>query len=466
MSAINESISEQLKHFVAECLTGLKNFSEDRTYVAEYIILLMSNGGSLEDVVKELHSLFDTVDVADLQVVIEGAFVAASTLNSNTGNSSSTLNELLQQVLVKLRGYESQPKTQQVEQVPPPTPSTVDAITQDYNNNRVPIQTSNNKANRASGYGVGKRFVQHNNGGNNRYDVKNKLNNPRYMKNFVKNLTPQKEERCKDFPNCPLTTRECPFAHPTKLCLLYPNCPRKNHTCTFLHPDEDQELMEQLKKSKAEFLEKKNAAIAANIERSKMLSSGIVLCKFGAVCANPKCPFGHPTPCNEDQKVSDYTWCSENLKCVDPNCVKAHSSPSKVKAVQPLGRAAIVTATAANSFATEKSLEQCKYGLYCTNKHCKFRHAKSPIMCRDGSSCTRIDCIFGHPIPEDCKFGVNCTNKACLFRHPEGRVISDSKWVNPELQKGQGQEVQPQIEESQQQQQQQQQQQVDAVMTE
>lgn len=61
MSDLKEDMFNNLKLVIAENLKTLPNFNEDVNYVAEYIVLLMSNGGNLESVVQELTSLFDTV---------------------------------------------------------------------------------------------------------------------------------------------------------------------------------------------------------------------------------------------------------------------------------------------------------------------------------------------------------------------------------------------------------------------
>lgn len=238
--------------------------------------------------------------------------------------------------------------------------------------------------------------------------------------NFVRT---KKEGRCKVFPHCPLG-RSCPHAHPTKVCSEYPNCPKAPGTCEFLHPNEDEELMKEIEKTREEFQQRKLALLAA---KKKPVQTGIVLCKFGTLCSNPMCPFGHPTPANEDAKVIDLMWCPNNLTCEDPQCTKAHSSLSKIREVKPMTVKKVSAPPAMARPPVEKSLEQCKYGIHCTNKRCKFRHAKSHVMCRDGANCTRIDCFFGHPINEDCRFGVECKNAACLFRHPEGRVLPDKK---------------------------------------
>lgn len=247
------------------------------------------------------------------------------------------------------------------------------------------------------------------------------------------NVVQKKQGRCTLFPRCPLG-RQCPHAHPTQACREYPNCPNPPGTCNYLHPNEDVELMKEIEKTREEFREKR-AAMAAS--RTKPINTGIVLCKFGNLCSNPQCPFGHPTPADDDAKVITFAWCPENLKCENTSCDRAHSSHSKIKEVAPLA------ARKPARPPMEKSLEQCKFGQNCTNKRCKFRHARSHIMCREGANCTRIDCLFGHPINEDCKFGVECRNIYCLFKHPEGRQLPDKSqqsqsnnnntWVNPNL---------------------------------
>jgi len=79
----------------------------------------------------------------------------------------------------------------------------------------------------------------------------------------------------------------------------------------------------------------------------------------------------------------------------------------------------------------------CKFNLSCTNKDCKFAH-QSPAappgttidvsdVCSFGAACKNRKCTGRHPSPAqkiahqtelDCKFFPNCTNPRCPFRHP------------------------------------------------
>jgi hypothetical protein len=79
----------------------------------------------------------------------------------------------------------------------------------------------------------------------------------------------------------------------------------------------------------------------------------------------------------------------------------------------------------------------CKYNLRCTNKDCKYAH-QSPAalpgtavdvkdVCSFGAACKNRKCVGRHPSPatkaahqgeQDCKFYPNCTNPQCPFRHP------------------------------------------------
>ncbi|OBA24328.1 hypothetical protein METBIDRAFT_30630 [Metschnikowia bicuspidata var. bicuspidata NRRL YB-4993] len=223
--------------------------------------------------------------------------------------------------------------------------------------------------------------------------------------------------RCADFPHC--RNRECAQAHPTKKCFAYPNCPNAPGTCDYLHPAEDGALMQELEKTKQQFLDRKNQKFAPQV----------TLCKYGILCSKELCPFGHPTPANQDAKVIIQKWCRENKACLNPACEYAHSSPNyqaPAPAPAPAPRPVVpkfASQPAYNKYTkrTPTTLEQCKFGLSCTNQLCPKRHATSLVACRAGYNCTRMDCTFNHPIDEDCRFGDDCKNKPCYFRHPDGR---------------------------------------------
>ena len=79
----------------------------------------------------------------------------------------------------------------------------------------------------------------------------------------------------------------------------------------------------------------------------------------------------------------------------------------------------------------------CKFNLKCTKPECTFAH-QSPAAppgttidvhdhCPFGAACKNRKCTARHPSPstkagfqagEDCKFFPNCTNPSCPFRHP------------------------------------------------
>ncbi|KAL8848534.1 MAG: hypothetical protein Q9221_006423 [Calogaya cf. arnoldii] len=79
----------------------------------------------------------------------------------------------------------------------------------------------------------------------------------------------------------------------------------------------------------------------------------------------------------------------------------------------------------------------CKFNLKCTKQDCPFAH-QSPAAppgitmdlssgCPFGARCQNRKCVMRHPSPsqnpahsttENCRFFPNCTNPACPFRHP------------------------------------------------
>ena len=514
-----DQFSENLKIIVAEKLKGLQNFNEDVKYVAEYIVLLIINGGTVESIVPELTTLFDAVPIESLTSVVQTAFFALEALQQ--GEPAENIVAKIQEMnnaesqgqQQQQQQQQQQPAPQQQQPVPQQQPQQLPGIASNHASS-VPQQQQeqpqpqpqqqqqqNEPAPLVSAFSgivatpaktddtivavqprfsqrggaVGKRGRGGRGGarGGSRASTRGNYGNSGDRFNplakalgmggsgasNVNYVSKKKEGRCKLFPHCPLG-KSCPHAHPTRVCNDYPNCPKPVGTCEYLHPDEDQELMKDIEKTREEFQKRKEAFLAA---RTRPVQTGIVICKFGVMCSNPMCPFGHPTPANEDAKVIDLMWCENNLTCQDPTCKKAHSSLSKLRPVSGMGRpqnAGMGHPQSAGNPAdsrppVEKSLEQCKYGTHCTNKRCKFRHARSPVMCRDGANCTRIDCIFGHPINEDCRFGINCTNAACLFRHPEGRIQPVKKGQQQQQQQPdqQQQQQQPMFGEQQQQQQ-------------
>lgn len=232
----------------------------------------------------------------------------------------------------------------------------------------------------------------------------------------MQSFTPrQPKGRCREFPHC--KNRDCQFAHPTKNCFAYPNCPNPPGTCDYLHPAEDAELIQELERTKKEHMERRNRRLAPQV----------TLCKYGVTCSKELCPFGHPTPASQDAKVIIPNWCRDNKDCQNPKCEFAHSSPN-YQAPPPVVQAPPASylkfkAPSHNKYASAMptTLEQCKFGMNCTNNSCTKRHATSSVPCRSGENCTRMDCTFNHPIEEPCRFGAECKNRYCFYRHPNGK---------------------------------------------
>ena len=138
-------------------------------------------------------------------------------------------------------------------------------------------------------------------------------------------------------------------------------------------------------------------------------------------------------------ELSPDTTCKYNLKCTKADCIFAHQSPAAppgapfdVHDVCSFGAACQNRkCTGRHPSPAQKKAHQseqdCKFFPNCTNPHCTFRHPNMP-MCRFGADCSREDCKFTH-VQTKCKF-TPCLNPTCIYKHEEGQrgKYGDKVW--------------------------------------
>lgn len=413
MSLLSETERVDFQSYIAGQLGAVPGFEEDTAEVAEYIALLVNNGRPIEETLEQLNELFGAYD---LKAVVESCYKALSDYKQQqvTSSQSEQHSQQAQQQQQQQQHLPQELQEQQQQQQQP------DLIIPDSETKALPTKPAAYARNgNGNGYGVSKNGSR---GGSREgpksFAFKNQnslaqalnLSGVAGADTFINSRGQTKKKgRCPQFPHCP-DGKECMYAHPTTVCFRFQEgqCQNAPGTCSYLHPGEDDALMAEWEKVRAEFQEKRKNKQMMHLQNT----AGLTLCKFGTLCTNQQCPFGHPTPANEDAKVIILVWCPANLECTDAACSRAHSSLSRIKEVKPM-KAAV---------QQEKSLAPCKFGPNCTNRFCKFRHAKTPVMCRDGENCTRIDCFFSHPLSEECRFGENCKNSKCHYQHPNGKA--------------------------------------------
>lgn len=147
------------------------------------------------------------------------------------------------------------------------------------------------------------------------------------------------------------------------------------------------------------------------------------------------------------EKAPGDTTCKFNLSCTNKDCIYAHQSPAA-----PPGTAIDVSdvcsfgAACKNRKCTgrhpspaqkiaHQTEQDCKFFPNCTNPRCPFRHPAMPL-CRNGADCTTPNCKFTH-VKTMCKFNP-CLNPACPFKHEEGQKrgkFDDKVWVAGEKEK-------------------------------
>lgn len=133
-------------------------------------------------------------------------------------------------------------------------------------------------------------------------------------------------------------------------------------------------------------------------------------CRYNLSCTNKDCKFAHQSPAAPPGTTIDVSdECSFGAACKNRKCTGRHPSP-------------------AQKVAHQTELD-CKFFPNCTNPRCPFRHPSMPL-CRNGADCTTPGCTFTH-VKTMCKFNP-CLNPSCTFKHVEGQKrgkFEDKVWV-------------------------------------
>lgn len=147
-----------------------------------------------------------------------------------------------------------------------------------------------------------------------------------------------------------------------------------------------------------------------------------VACRYQLACTNSSCHFGHQSPAAPPGITLDLSdKCSYGVACMNKKCAASHPSPAQ--------RTQHHTQT------------DCKFYPNCTNPKCPFKHPSTP-PCRNGADCPQRDsgCTFSHSdvmcrytpcfkpskssffIPRLCAKLILVSE--CPYRHTEGQKSS------------------------------------------
>ncbi|KAI9668419.1 MAG: hypothetical protein M1831_001173 [Alyxoria varia] len=109
----------------------------------------------------------------------------------------------------------------------------------------------------------------------------------------------------------------------------------------------------------------------------------------------------------EDKPDPTQTVCRYNLFCTKADCQFVHQSP------------------AAPPDVSIDMADECTFGAACTNRKCVGKHPspakrtahKQSIPCKYYPNCTNPNCPFTHPATPPCRNGADCTVPGCKFAH-------------------------------------------------
>ncbi|KAH9908896.1 hypothetical protein F4778DRAFT_767974 [Xylariomycetidae sp. FL2044] len=122
------------------------------------------------------------------------------------------------------------------------------------------------------------------------------------------------------------------------------------------------------------------------------------ICRFNLSCTNKDCKFAHQSPAAPPGTSVDVNdVCSFGAACKNRKCVASHPSPAAKRVFQ-------------------------------NEQDCPFKHPDMPA-CRNGGDCQVEGCKFTH-LQTMCKFKP-CQNRFCPYKHEEGQrgTFHDKVWT-------------------------------------
>lgn len=144
---------------------------------------------------------------------------------------------------------------------------------------------------------------------------------------------------------------------------------------------------------------------------------------------------------NNSPESASEIICRYNLTCTKKDCPFAHQSPEAppgttidVSDECPFGaacknRKCVGRHPSPAQKIGHQSEQDCRFFPHCTNSSCPFRHPAAMPPCRFGADCKKEGCKFAH-VKTVCRFNP-CLNPHCPFKHIEGQrrgVFGDKVW--------------------------------------
>jgi nuclear polyadenylated RNA-binding protein NAB2 len=131
------------------------------------------------------------------------------------------------------------------------------------------------------------------------------------------------------------------------------------------------------------------------------------------------------------------TTCRFNVSCTKPDCPFAHQSPAAPQntSIDYSDKCSFGAAcknrkcTGRHPSPAQQTQQECKFFPNCTNVNCIFKHPAMPA-CRNGGDCKTPNCKFSHSKVK-CRFDP-CLNPKCIFKHDDGQKrgkFEDKVWT-------------------------------------